>query len=62
MIFSIFYSELEYKDPAVYYKVNIGFPVPKNVSSDIRKAWIQEMSEQRRNPNLEKLVLRNQCE
>ncbi|XP_058793180.1 large ribosomal subunit protein mL38 [Phymastichus coffea] len=53
-------AEMEYKDPNLYYKVDIGFPLQKNQISNLRKQWIEEVKACRENPELEKKALLNQ--
>ena len=53
--------EIEYKDPALYYKVDIGFKPNVATKSEMLKAWTKQIQAQRADPELEKQALRNQC-
>lgn len=57
----LFVIEMEYKDPEIHYKVDIGFPLPKNQASNQRQEWIKEVEARRKDPELEKKALHNQC-
>ncbi|KAJ8664715.1 hypothetical protein QAD02_006377 [Eretmocerus hayati] len=49
-------AEMEYKDPELYYKVDIGFAVPKQLRSDLLKAWRKQIRARRLDPQVEQLA------
>ncbi|XP_014226295.1 39S ribosomal protein L38, mitochondrial [Trichogramma pretiosum] len=53
-------EEMEYKDPRLHYKVNIGFAVPKQINADIRKNLTKQMKIRRQDAEFEKKSARNE--
>lgn len=51
---------MEYKDPRVYYKVDIGFALSRTTRSDMTTAWVKEVQARRRDPELAKKAAANE--
>ncbi|XP_016845931.1 39S ribosomal protein L38, mitochondrial [Nasonia vitripennis] len=53
-------EEMEYKDPEIHFKVDIGFPVPKFSRTQMTEAWTKEIVARRKDPLVEQQARRNQ--
>lgn len=53
---------MNYKDPALYFKVDIGLPRDMKQLSKLNSSWLKEASKNRRNREMEIQALQRECE